>query len=219
MPDHYFITHSNIIRKHAITRDFNIDPNNEIFVNFVTFIKALYKKETISYPKFYKMDNMSKLGFLGTEMLLRDNSFFDRYSKEEIGIIMMNSSSSLDTDLLYNQTIKDKSNYFPSPSLFVYTLPNILIGEICIRHGIKGENAFFIFDRFEPQKILDLVHLLLDEDRAQACLCGWVEVLEDNFESVMFLVEKEKRMKEFQLKNEYSSFDIENLKLLYQNKK
>jgi hypothetical protein len=131
----------------------------------------------------------------------------------------MNSSSSLDTDLLYNQTIKDKSNYFPSPSLFVYTLPNILIGEICIRHGIKGENAFFIFDRFEPQKILDLVHLLLDEDRAQACLCGWVEVLEDNFESVLFLVEKEKRMKEFQLKNEYSSFDIENLKLLYQNKK
>jgi hypothetical protein len=219
MPDQYFITYSNIIRKHDITRDHNIEPNNEIFVNFATFIKALYKKETISYPKFYKMDNMSKLGFLGAEMLLKDNSFFERYSKEEIGVIMMNSSSSLDTDLSYNQTIKDKSNYFPSPSVFVYTLPNILIGEICIRHGIKGENAFFIFDRFEPQKILDLVHLLLDKDRAQACLCGWVEVLKDSFESVLFLVEKEKRMKEFQLKNEYSSFSTENLIQLYQNKK
>ena len=218
MPDHYFITHSNIIRKHVVTRDYNIEPNNENFVNFATFIKALYKKENISYPKFYKMDNMSKLGFLGTEMLLKDNSFFDRYSKEEIGIIMMNSSSSLDTDLVYNQTIKDKSNYFPSPSVFVYTLPNILIGEICIRHGIKGENAFFIVDRFEPQKIMDLVHLLLDEERAQACLCGWVEVLEDNFESVLFLIEKEKRMNEFQLKSEYSNFNIENLIKLYQNK-
>jgi hypothetical protein len=81
MPDHYFITHSNIIRKNAIKRDYNIEPNNENFVNFATFIKALYKKETISYPKFYKMDNLSKLGFLGAEMLLRDNSFFDRYSK------------------------------------------------------------------------------------------------------------------------------------------
>jgi hypothetical protein len=130
----------------------------------------------------------------------------------------MNSSSSLDTDLSYNQTIKDKSNYFPSPSVFVYTLPNILIGELCIRHGIKGENAFFIFNCFEPQKILDLVHLLLDKDRAQACLCGWVEVLEDNFESVIFLVEKEQRMKEFQLKNEYSYFNNENLIKLYQNK-
>jgi 3-oxoacyl-(acyl-carrier-protein) synthase len=213
-----FITRSNIIRKHAVIRNDKVEPNNEIFVNFATFIKALFKKEAISYPKFYKMDNLSKLGFLSAEMLLEDTSFFDRYRKEEIGIIIMNSSSSLDTDLTYNETIKNKSNYFPSPSVFVYTLPNILIGEICIRHKIKGENAFFVSDHFEPEKVVELVNLLLEKDRAQACLCGWVEVLEDKFESVLFLVEKEKTINEYYIEREYSLFNIENLKHLYQNK-
>jgi hypothetical protein len=197
MTEPCIITHSNIIRKYAIIRDDKVDLTNKIFVNFATFIKALFKKEAISYPKFYKMDNLSKLGFLSAEMLLKDTSFFDRYKKEEIGIIIMNSSSS---------------------SVFVYTLPNILIGEICIRHKIKGENAFYISEHFEPAIVLELVNLLLGKDRAQACLCGWVEILEDKFESVLFLVEKVKTIKEYNLESESPLFNVENLIHLYQNK-
>jgi hypothetical protein len=218
MTEPCIITHSNIIRKHIVKRDDKVEVINEIFVNFATFIKALFKKEAISYPKFYKMDNLSKLGFLSAEMLLKDTSFFDRYKKEEIGIIIMNSSSSLDTDHNYNEMIIDKSNYFPSPSVFVYTLPNILIGEICIRHKIKGENAFYISEHFEPAIVLELVNLLLGKDRAQACLCGWVEILEDKFESVLFLVEKVKTIKEYNLESESPLFNVENLIHLYQNK-
>jgi hypothetical protein len=217
MAETCYITHWNIIRKHAVTQNDKVEPIKEIFVNFAAFIKALYKKEKISYPKFYKMDNLSKLGFLGAEMLFKDNSFFERYRKEDIGIMIMNSSSSLDTDLLFNETIKDKSNYYPSPSVFVYTLPNILIGEICIRHKIKGENAFFVSDHFDPAKVIELVNLLLNKDRAQACLCGWVEVIKDNFESALFLVEKEKTFKEYLKRNEYPCFNVENLTQLYQN--
>jgi hypothetical protein len=218
MNETLFITQWNIIRKHAVIRNEKVEFNNEIFVNFAAFIKALYKKEAISYPKFYKMDNLSKLGFLGAEMLLKDTAFFDRYRKEEIGIVIMNSSSSLDTDRTYNETIKDKSNYFPSPSVFVYTLPNILIGEICIRHKIKGENAFLVTDQFDPGKVIESVKLLLDKDHAQACLCGWVEVLGDKFESVLFLIEKEKTVKEFNPARKYSPFTIESLTQFYQNK-
>jgi hypothetical protein len=199
-------------------RNEKVELNNEIFVNFATFIKALYKKEAISYPKFYKMDNLSKLGFLGAEMLLKDTAFLDRYRKEEIGIVIMNSSSSLDTDLAYNETIKDKSNYFPSPSVFVYTLPNILIGEICIRHKIKGENAFLVSDQFDPGNVIESVKLLLDKDHAQASICGWVEVLGDQFESVLFLVEKEKKIKEYYPLGGYSPFTIESLQQIYQKK-
>ncbi len=217
MNEPLFITHWNIIRKHAVIRDEKVEPRNEIFVNFATFIKALYKKEAISYPKFYKMDNLSKLGFLGAEMLFKDSAFLDRYRKEEIGIVIMNSSSSLDTDLAYNETIKDKTNYFPSPSVFVYTLPNILIGEICIRNKITGENAFLVSDQFDPGKVIESVKLLLDKDYAKACLCGWVEVLGDKFESALFLVEKEKIIKEYLPSGEYSSLTIENLKQFYQN--
>jgi len=213
----FFITQSNIIRKHAVTRNDKVEFNNEIFINFASFIKSLYKKEAISYPKFYKMDNLSKLGFLGAEMLFKDNTFFDRYKKEDIGIVIMNSSSSLDTDLAYNETIIDKSNYFPSPSVFVYTLPNILIGEICIRHKIKGENAFIIADQFDPGMIIQSVRLLMDKEHAQVCICGWVEVLGDNFESALFLIEKEKSMNEDYTGEVLLPFTVECLTKLYQN--
>ena len=72
MAESCFITQSNIIRKNAVIRNDKVEPINEIFVNFAAFIKTLYKKEMISYPKFYKMDNMSKLGFLGAEMLFNE---------------------------------------------------------------------------------------------------------------------------------------------------
>jgi hypothetical protein len=218
MNERLIITQTNIIRKHAVVRNEKVEANDEIFVNFAAFIKALYKKEAISYPKFYKMDNLSKLGFLGTEMLLKDTSFLDRYKNEEIGIVIMNSSSSLDTDLSYNETIKDKSSYFPSPSVFVYTLPNILIGEICIRHKIKGENAFLVSEKFDPGKIVETVRLLLGKDYAQACLCGWVEVLGVKFESVLFLVEKEKTITGFNPEVTNSPFTIESLTHFYQHK-
>jgi hypothetical protein len=213
-----YISQSNIIRKPVVVRNDYVESNNEIFVNFAAFIKALYKKEAVSYPKFYKMDNLSKLGFMGAEMLLKDRTFLDRYKKEEVGIVIMNSSSSLDTDLNYSATISDKNNYFPSPSVFVYTLPNILIGEICIRHSVNGENAFLVSEKFDAGMILESVQLMLGKGYAQACLCGWVEVLGEAFESVLFLVEKEKHLKEITTENRYLPFTIENLTHIYQNK-
>ena len=217
MEEPLFITRSNIIRKTAIIRNEKVEPANEIFVNFATFIKALYKKEGISYPKFYKMDNLSKLGFLSAELLLNDSTFLERYRRENIGIVIMNSSSSLDTDLAYNETIRDKSNYFPSPSVFVYTLPNIVIGEICIRHKIKGENAFLITDQFDPEKIIGAVNLLMNNDRAEACICGWVEVLEDTFESVLFLIEKGLPDNDYHTPGEHLPFTLERLTQLFKN--
>lgn len=218
MNKNLYITHWNSIRKEAVVRNAKVEPCYENFVNFAAFIKALYKREAISYPKFYKMDNLSKLGFLGSEMLFKENAFLDRYKKEEIGILIMNSSSSLDTDLAFNETIKDKTNYFPSPSVFVYTLPNILIGEICIRNKIKGENTLLVSEKFDAGKVIASVKLVLDKDYAQACLCGWVEVLGDQFESVLFLIEKEKITKENYPLGGYSPFTIENLEKFYQKK-
>jgi hypothetical protein len=99
----------------------------------------------------------------------------------------------------------------------VYTLPNILIGEICIRNKITGENAFLVSDHFDPGKVIESVKLLLDKDYAQACLCGWVEVLGDQFESALFLIEKEKISKEYFPSGGYSPLTIESLKQIYQN--
>lgn len=149
------------------------------------FLLSVYQHFGFSYPKFYKMDNLSKLGWLAAELLLQD---FDKtyYRPEQVGTVLMNANSSLDMDLKYAGSMRD----VPSPSLFVYTLPNIVAGEICIRHHFKGENAFFIQPNFDAGFLKQQVDYLLDTNILQACICGWVEVLEQQYQANLFLVEK-----------------------------
>ncbi|RYY30880.1 MAG: hypothetical protein EOO04_03400 [Chitinophagaceae bacterium] len=150
------------------------------------FLNAVYNFVQPDYPRFYKMDLISKLGWLATEILLRDG--FDRthYKNEEIGIVFSNSNASLDTDQKYFQTVAT----YPSPSLFVYTLPNIVMGEICIRFGFKGENAFFVFETFNPFFLQHYAGSLLDNNILECCICGWVDVYSEEYKASVFLVEK-----------------------------
>jgi hypothetical protein len=160
------------------------------------FLLAAYRHFGLDYPRFYKMDPLSKLGWLTGEILLgqgisakNDLEEDKNYPAEDIGIVLSNANASLDTDLRYFETTKE----FPSPSLFVYTLPNIMIGEICIRHNLKGENAFFITNQFDADLLEQYVSHLMDNDILQACICGWVDLMGGEYKAVLFLVEKGKR--------------------------
>jgi hypothetical protein len=168
------------------------------------FLLSAYQHLGVTYPKFYKMDNLSKLGWLAAEVLL-SGSQIKNYKPEEVGLILSNANSSLDSDLKYSQSIAD----IPSPALFVYTLPNIMIGEICIRNNFKGEDAFFIFEKFDAAFIQAYVNNLLANNVLNACICGWVDVLGDDYKGVLFLVEKVEHDKSipFTVKNLDSIFD------------
>jgi hypothetical protein len=178
-----------------ITSSCNISNNrillngNQVFAGAAKsvdeFLLSIYQHFQFSYPKFHKMDNLSKLGWLAVELLLKD---FDKsnYHAEQVGTVLANANSSLDMDLKYYDSIKD----VPSPSLFVYTLPNIVAGEICIRHNFKGENAFFVQANFDAVFIEQQVHFLLDNNILQACICGWIEELGQDYKATLFLVEK-----------------------------
>ncbi len=155
-------------------------------VNPQGFLLSVYQHLNINYAKFYKMDNLSKLGWLASEILLKDESIINEYKPQDVGIVLSNSNSSLDTDIKYLHSVQD----FASPALFVYTLPNIVTGEICIRNNFKGENAFFIFDSFDAAFIQQYVNHLLDNNILQLCICGWVEFLKDSYKAVLFLTAK-----------------------------
>lgn len=157
----------------------------------VDFLKSVYKHYQLNYPKFYKMDNLCKLAFITSELLLKTNPFTGKYKADEIAIIACNSTSSLDIDEEHQLSITDKSNYFPSPAAFVYTLPNILIAEIAIKHGIKGENAFFIFEAFNPVFMSEYVNSLLDTGKASCCITGWVDFYKGNYRAFLYTVEKQ----------------------------
>jgi len=172
--------------------DGQTDFNTEQVVDFNTFIKSVYKHYKIGFLKFYKMDNLSKLAFLTSEILLMGSGLQQKYSPEDTGIVLINSSSTLETDNRYYLTIKDKSNYFPSPAVFVYTLPNIMVGEIAIRNKIMGENITFVAEKYDPQFLYEYVSLLMNE-KIKRCICGWVEFERTGscYESLIYLVEKD----------------------------
>ena len=102
-------------------------------------------------------------------------------------LILSNKSSSLITDRDFQKTIDNKDNYFPSPSLFVYTLPNISIGEICIKNNITGENIFFITENFNPKLINEYASTIINNHNKEIILCGWVDFDEDNFKAFMYI--------------------------------
>lgn len=55
----------------------------------VNFFTALYKSLGISYPKFYKMDPLCKLGFLGAEILLGSQAVDPDTSHEDHAMVVI----------------------------------------------------------------------------------------------------------------------------------
>lgn len=181
----------------------------ELSGEFGEVIRAFYKSLDVNYPAFYKMDNLSKLGFCASEWLLKDLRWKDRIEERELGVILANNASCLDTDEAYYDTIRDPARYFPSPSVFVYTLPNIVIGEICIRHKIKGENMFFIQPEFDVEFMVSYIGSLLDSRAVKACIGGWIEFYKDNYDAFMYFASPEGSDGGYLVHNE------ENIKKLY----
>lgn len=178
------ITGSCIIRNNRVYRDGALLWEAPQLQELTEFLRAGYDRFSGQYPKFHKMDPLSKLGWLATEVLLKDNPL--QAAPERVGLVLANKSASLDTDLRYFDTVKD----IASPALFVYTLPNIVMGEISIRHGFKGENAFFTADTFDPAFIAGYIQQLYAEDAISACICGWVEVMGPVYDVMLYRVER-----------------------------
>jgi len=185
--DQYYIT------DYCLIRDKRVLTNNGLLFTGTedkptAFFTEIYKQLGINYPKFYKMDSLCKLGLLASDILMAGKE--QHYRGDDFGVILYNAASSIDTDRTHQQSINDRNAYFPSPSVFVYTLPNIVIGEICIRHKLFGESAFFITEKFDPEELHEYVYGLFDDNVIQTCLTGWIECDANHYDCALFRIEK-----------------------------
>lgn len=137
-----------------------------------SLLTSLYKQMIGNYPKFYKMDGLSRLGFVASEILL--NAEKGETDKKR-AIIFFNHSSSIASDRNYKESINDKDNYFPSPSIFVYTLPNIVTGEIAIRNHFHGETSFFILPDKDERMMEEILQASCRDDQSKSFLTGWID--------------------------------------------
>lgn len=144
-----------------------------------SLLTTLYKQMIGNYPKFYKMDGLSRLGFVASEILLNaekgETEEEERKNLEERAIIFFNHSSSIASDRNYKESIKDKDNYFPSPSIFVYTLPNIVTGEIAIRNHFQGETSFFILPDKDKKMMEEILQASCRDGQSKSFLTGWID--------------------------------------------
>jgi hypothetical protein len=173
--------------------------SNKIDVIF----NELYRGSSIDYPRFFKMDDLSKLGMLGIELLSQKIDGFDSYADDEIAMVFMNVDSSLETDVKHQKMLDEKRN--TSPAVFVYTLPNIVMGEIAIRKEWFGENLFILAPDFNLENWLKEVQLMFTTKKAKAVVGGWINVFQGQFDLRLFFVENETKAK---------GFDSNSLKLL-----
>lgn len=189
----FFISDYVLIRKNSLSLNGETLFSDAQETPFKEFSKNLYKQIDLNYPKFYKMDNLSKLTLLATETLFKNKNFIPE--QEDIALLLSNKSGSLDTDLKHQESISDKAHFFPSPAVFVYTLANICLGEISIKYKLQTENAFFVFESFQPDFMTVYSEQLLLTGKAKKVLCGWVEFIEDDYEAFIYLVDEQGRIK------------------------
>ena len=175
-----------------------IEPNDPIL---------LYKHTEIEYPKYFKMDMISKFGILAAEWMFKNNNTLNKYQYTDIGVVLSSANGSMDTDIEFNKTIESKDNFFPSPAIFVYTLSNIVMGELCIRYKMKGENAFFISEKFNADLLMTYVTDLLVNKKSEAILTGWIDYFDGKPDVLLIFVEKGADGKK--------NFNKKNIELLY----
>ena len=158
-------------------------------------LTGLYRSQIGDWPKFFKMDTLSKAGFVASELLLKKVGE-RRLEGEEYthsrAIVLFGSTASLCADRNYQETIQDRDNYYPSPALFVYTLPNIVTGEIAIRNHWRGETSFYVLEAPDAAQMAFHLACAFDDPETESILAGWVDSRNnDDYQVFMTLIDRE----------------------------
>lgn len=167
--------------------------------------EEVYRSLGANYPKFFKMDLLCKWAWLGAEALLRkeDGFVYEGADKNKIAVVLATKHGCLAVDRRYQETMST----IPSPALFVYTLPNIMLGELCIRHGFKGEQLCLVQEAFNEQEIIFWVQDLFKHRGMKHCLFGWVDAVNEEKDVCLFWASE----------NDMDKLNPEAIKAAYQN--
>lgn len=145
--------------------------------DFGTFIREAFKSRGENNIKFYKMDDLCKLGYVAAAWLLDGIEF----GEEECGMVLSGKYGCLDTDMKHQQIIDKDGDAASSPAVFVYTLPNVVAGEISIRHHIKGENTWFWSDDRTMSDLKHYASLMAGASDLRYCIIGHLDFLNGEY--------------------------------------
>lgn len=157
--------------------------------DFHTFSREAFKSRVEANMKFYKMDDLCKLGYLASAWLLDGIE----YGEEECGIVMSGKYGCLDTDIRHQQIIDSEGDSSASPAVFVYTLPNVVAAEISIRHHIKGENIWFWSEDETMSDIKKYASILAASRDLKYCIAAHIDFINGDYFAIFELLENTDR--------------------------
>jgi hypothetical protein len=136
------------------------------------------------------MDILCKWAWLATEILLQNDgsSGYEYLDKNKIALVLETTEGCIEVDKKYEESMAG----IPSPALFVYTLPNIMLGEICIRHGFKGEQACIVNNSLNSDELYFWGNDIVENRKMDACLLGRVDATNDHNDICLFWITKQK---------------------------
>lgn len=154
-------------------------------------LTAIYKERIGNYAKFYKMDILSRLGLIATELLLQAEGR-ERFTEcDDRAVVFVGRSGSVCADIKYLETIASADDFYPSPERFVYTLPNIVTGEVAIRNKYHGETAYYLIPQRDHGIEKQLLAATLADEATQSAVFGWIDCEnEDSFEADISIIMK-----------------------------
>lgn len=164
------------------------------------WMKSLFTGLEIDYPKFYKMDGLSKLGLLGVEFLRKSTNL--PTDCDNVALVFVNKFSSLDADLSHQELIEKTT---ASPAIFVYTLPNIVLGELSIRNKWYGEQQFFIKNEWPGELIHKYIVTIFDLAKADTIVIGSADYFKGEANGKWVVLTKEQYAQEH-IRNEMNTF-------------
>lgn len=112
----------------------------------------------VSCPRFGRMDALSRLALMAVEALGVEFA-----NRDEVGVILETKHGSLLADRQFLLTT--------SPSVFTYTLPSTAIGEICIRHKLRGPLLCLLTETGDGRQALEQAQAWLVRREVKSCLC------------------------------------------------
>src|SRR5690606_20180697 len=102
--------------------------------------------------------------------ILLQNSKWKSEDGKHTALIAGTTDGCLESDNKHVASIFESENALASPAIFVYTLPNIMLGEACIRHGITGENTCLIMTHNDAHFLNQYSKITLAEKGTTFCI-------------------------------------------------
>ena len=81
-------------------------------------------------PRFGRMSPLARAGLMAVELLDPGFAALTDAQRTDTGVCMVSPSGPVETDLEFLRTL--------SPAAFTYTLSAAVLGEVCIRHRLRG---------------------------------------------------------------------------------